>query len=406
MQIDNALLNHETSSLVIEYSFIDYVLDTGLVIDMKTEVTAREITFESLEVIVDRPLSLSLDIRVFLDESKKINVVLPIDEPIFEQRNNYVLIRRVQRRLVLNKYLEIAWQLFSKIDGRNSAKEILNGFSKDDLGSCRKLLALFIAEKVVCPSPQRIRRFIHQATKKGMLPGGDLNLGEILELVTDNIYREYPDSRRISMRSEVPQKLKALYSVIESRRSYRNYNGQPIHRSDFESILLCACGVTGKLNWQHNELRLRAYPSSGGLYAVEIYPIIFRVEGIQSGIYHYRAFQNELEIVQENIQQSQFIRVALPEEREMLSGVAAMFCLVSNFNRHEKKYGEGGYRMMIAEAGHISENIILVSTALGINARPFGGVFDDLLHASLGFKSQGEQFLLSVICGYCGSKNK
>ena len=83
----------------------------------------------------------------------------------------------------------------------------------------------------------------------------------------------------------------------------------------------------------------------------------------------------------------------------MVSGAAAMICLTGNFRRHERKYGEGGYRMLIAEAGHISQNLVLASTALGLAARPFGGVFDGLLNQDLGLQETEEEFLLGVLVG-------
>jgi SagB-type dehydrogenase family enzyme len=90
----------------------------------------------------------------------------------------------------------------------------------------------------------------------------------------------------------------------------------------------------------------------------------------------------------------------------MLAGVAVMICLTGNFARHERKYGQGGYRMMVAEAGHISENLILAATALGISARPFGGVFDDMLNSLLLPNPTEEQFLLSIIFGYHTQPNE
>ena len=84
----------------------------------------------------------------------------------------------------------------------------------------------------------------------------------------------------------------------------------------------------------------------------------------------------------------------------MVAGAAALFCLVGFFPRHERKYGEGGYRMMVAEAGHISQNLILAATASGLSARPFGGVFDDLVNHDLGLDAAEEQFLLAVLVGH------
>jgi nitroreductase len=55
--------------------------------------------------------------------------------------------------------------------------------------------------------------------------------------------------------------------------------------------------------------------------------------------------------------------------------------------------------MLVAEAGHLSQNLVLAATALELGARPFGGVFDDLLNHELGLDSSDEQFLLSVLVG-------
>jgi SagB-type dehydrogenase family enzyme len=87
----------------------------------------------------------------------------------------------------------------------------------------------------------------------------------------------------------------------------------------------------------------------------------------------------------------------------MVAGAAALFCLTGCFLRHERKYGEGGYRMLVAEAGHISQNLILAATALGLSARPFGGVFDGLLNHELGLNTPDEQFLLAVLVGQAGA---
>jgi nitroreductase len=58
--------------------------------------------------------------------------------------------------------------------------------------------------------------------------------------------------------------------------------------------------------------------------------------------------------------------------------------------------------MLVAETGHISQNLILAATALGLSARPFGGVFDDLLNHELGLDTEQEQVLLSVLVGHTG----
>jgi SagB-type dehydrogenase family enzyme len=126
------------------------------------------------------------------------------------------------------------------------------------------------------------------------------------------------------------------------------------------------------------------------------------VDDLDPAVYHYRSADNLLEVVKPGLDPTSFARAALPMEREMVAGAAAMICLTGSFVRHERKYGQGGYRMLVAEAGHISQNLVLAATALGLSARPFGGVFDDLLNQDLGLDGDDEQFLLGVLIGHAG----
>jgi len=253
-------------------------------------------------------------------------------------------------------------------------------------------------------SGRAVGRFLHWATRKGVLPAGGLSGDEVLQLATDGEYREHRGASRIRLQSPVPERLRGFHALTRARRSLRDYRGLPLARSEFEALLSTACGVSGTMSWSGREVQLRAYPSSGALYTVEIYPVVYRVEGLGPAVYHYRPVENVLEVVRPDFDWANVVTAALPMEREMVSGAAAMICLVGSFLRHERKYGQGGYRMMVAESGHISQNIVLAATALGLSARPFGGVFDDLLNENLGLDDEHEQFLLSVIVGHAGGE--
>jgi SagB-type dehydrogenase family enzyme len=198
---------------------------------------------------------------------------------------------------------------------------------------------------------------------------------------------------------DVLKRLRPFHSLTRARRSSRDYRGAAITRAELDAILHTACGVTGTMTAVEPELPLRAYPSSGALYAAEIYPAAFRVQALRPGVYHYRAIENLLEAVRPGIDPAAIVSAALPVEREMVAGAAVLVCLTGRFRRHERKYGEGGYRILVAEAGHISQNLVLAATALGLSARPFGGVFDDLVNQALGLDGDEEQFLLSVLVG-------
>ncbi len=261
------------------------------------------------------------------------------------------------------------------------------------------MLAALATSGAIDVSGRPVGRFVHMATKKGVLPAGGLEGDAVLHLATDADYRTYPEAPRIAVSQSVPDRLRPFHALTRARRSQRDYHGLALRRSDFDALLYTACGVTGSMSWEGREVKLRAYPSSGALYAVEIYPAVFRVEGLEPAVYHYRAVEHVLEVVRPHLDLAIFAGAALPVERAMMAGASTLLCLTGRFPRHERKYGEGGYRMLVAEAGHLSQNLILAATALGLNARPFGGVFDDLLNHDLGLNTSEEQFLLAVLIG-------
>jgi SagB-type dehydrogenase family enzyme len=342
--------------------------------------------------------------RTYMDDDGAIRFALPNGEPKIESHPGCTVMRRLRREVAVSADCGLIWRLVRMTDGSLTVAEILAGLSADERAVTAQLLADLAAIGVIDVSGRPIARFLHSATKKGVLPAGGLVGDQVQKLATDSNYRGYPEAPRIALNPVVPEPLRGFHALTRARRSRRDYLGL-LTRAELEALLHSACGVTGAMPWGGRETKLRAYPSSGALYAVEIYPLVLRVEGLDPAVYHYRAVENVLEVVR-SVDQGAIIGAMLPMERQMVSGAAAMICLTGNFPRHERKYGEGGYRMLIAEAGHISQNLVLAATALGLAARPFGGVFDGLLNQVLGLEVPEEEFLLSVLVGRTGGDDR
>ena len=387
----------------------DYVFETDLLVDGPRE---RRITgwTEEANPPVDhvRPMLLPCT-RTWLDNEGAVRFGLPLSEPLVEPHPGCTVIRRIRREVAVSGNSSVLWRLIQWMDGASSVAEILTRFPgrpASERAVAAQALAALAATGAIDVSGRPVGRFLHLATKKGVLPAGGLEGDEVLRLATDGNYRAYPQAPRITVTQSVPDRLRTFHELTRSRRSSqasrasRDYRGPALDRSDFDALLHTACGVTGAMPWAGREVKLRAYPSSGALYAVEIYPVVFRVEGLAPGVYHYRAVENALEVVKPVVDPAGIVGAALPVERDMVAGAAALFCLAGCFPRHERKYGQGGYRMLVAEAGHISQNMVLAATALGLSVRPFGGVFDGLLNHNLGLDEAEEQFLLAVLVGH------
>jgi SagB-type dehydrogenase family enzyme len=378
----------------------DYVFDPDLLIEGRRERKMTRWTGEPDPVPdVVRPM-LRLGARVCTDGEGALRFYLPPEEPIIERHPECTVMRKTHREVVVSGNPGTLWCLIREMDGTRTVAEICSNIPISERGVVVRMLASLAATGAVDISGRPISRFLHSATKKGVVPAGGLESDEVLQLATDGNYRAYPQARRIPVGQSVPDRLRSFHALTRLRRSRRDYLGHVVRREDFDALLQTACGITGMMPWAGREVKLRAYPASGALYAVEIYPVVLRVESLEPGVYHYRALESVLEVVRSNVDPAYFVSAALPVERQMVAGAAAMICLTAFFPRHERKYGQGGYRMLVAEAGHVSQNLVLAATALGLSARPFGGVFDDLLNDELGLDRDEEQFLLAVLVGH------
>jgi len=380
----------------------DYVFETDLLIDgpRQRRIVAWHDHAHPLADDV-RPMLVPCA-RTWMDAEGAVRFSLPQGEPTVEPHADCTLMRRIRRESAVAGNTSVVWTLIARMDGTNTVADILAGLPAEQRSPAARLLAALAAIGAVDVSGRPVGQFIHAATKKGVLPAGGLEGEQVLHLATDGQYLTYPDALRIAVSQVTPDRLRAFHALTRARRSHRDYGGPAIRRADFDAILHTACGVTGSMAWAGRDVKLRAYPSSGALYAVAIYPVVFGVDGLEPAVYHYRAVENVLEVVRANLDPTSLVDAALPVERAMVSSASVLFCLTGCFERHERKYGEGGYRMLVAETGHISQNLILAATALGLSARPFGGVFDSLLNHDLGLDGNKEQFLLGVLVGNHG----
>jgi SagB-type dehydrogenase family enzyme len=383
----------------------EYAFDSDLLVDGTPERRSTRWTAEGVPLMVGVRPMLVPGVRTWMDQQGAVRFSIPPGEPVVERDPGCIIMRRSRRQVAISGRSQLVWRLVEQIDGGTSVDDILHRCSPGQQEEALHLLSALLATGTIDTSGRPVSRFIHSATIKGVLPAGGLGNDEVLKLATDGEYRAYPGSLRVSVAQEVPARLRSFHTLIASRRSQRDYTGESVRRQELDALLHTACGITGSLPWAEREVKLRAYPSSGALYAVEIYPVILRVDGLTPGVYHYRAVESLLELVR-RLNFDDLVRAALPVERKMLAGSAALVCLVGSFRRHERKYGEGGYRMLVAEAGHISQNLVLAATGLGLSARPFGGVFDTLMNEDLGLESSDEQFLLSVLVGHTAGSSR
>jgi SagB-type dehydrogenase family enzyme len=150
---------------------------------------------------------------------------------------------------------------------------------------------------------------------------------------------------RLTLSSE-----RALESVLQVRRSVREYSRKPLTRDELAQLLWAAQGVTGPEG-------LRSAPSAGALYPLEVDVVIGDVDGLPSAIYRYKPDRHELVLTREGDRRRELRTAALGQD--CVEAAAAVIALAGVYERTTGKYGERGIRYVHMEVGHVAQNVCL-----------------------------------------------
>lgn len=154
----------------------------------------------------------------------------------------------------------------------------------------------------------------------------------------------------------------SLEEVIHRRRSERSFVPQKLTLEQVGQLLWATQGETDKRG------RLRAAPSAGALYPLEVYLLS------DEGLFHYFPSGHRLEVVFEQDKRQFLAQGALFQNCITAAPVSIVICAV--YERMTHKYGQRGLRYVDTEAGHAAENLHLQAVALGLSSVCVGA-FDD-----------------------------
>jgi SagB-type dehydrogenase family enzyme len=153
----------------------------------------------------------------------------------------------------------------------------------------------------------------------------------------------------------------SLEAAIAGRRSVRAFTDQALALEEVGQLLWAAQGVT--------DLRgLRAAPSAGALYPLELYV------ALPDGLYHYVPADHSLvrlstDDLREGLWQAGVRQDALRE-------APVVFVFAAVMARTSGRYGARAPRYVHMEIGHAAQNLALQAVALGLGSVPIGAMDD------------------------------
>jgi SagB-type dehydrogenase family enzyme len=199
-------------------------------------------------------------------------------------------------------------------------------------------------------------------------------------------------------RPELPQT--PFAGLVEARRSEREFGAGGLALAELAAIVHAGYGRTHQLLEDAppgTGPQLRAVPSGGGLYPLELSVFAWRVHGLEAGLYHLDPLRHALEVVRSGDLVSEVgSAMVYPEPA---TRCAVLLVLSAVFWRTRFKYGLRGYRFALLEAGHVMQNLVLASTAFGLASVPLGGFFDARLDELLALDGVEQSTLYAVAIG-------
>ncbi len=212
-------------------------------------------------------------------------------------------------------------------------------------------------------------------------------------------YNYFPQLQRVELPREVPPTRCSLEEAIWRRRSVRDFTGEPLTLGELSQLLLLTYGVTGAYEFAGGNIQqVRAAPSGGALYPVELYVIAQQTADLPVGAYHYCVSDHALERLPDPANLAQEIET-LSHYKNILVNASALFVFTAVFARNTFKYGDRGYRFILLDAGHAAQNLLLVTAALDLGAVALGGFRDDQLSAMVGADGVNEAAVYLVAVG-------
>jgi SagB-type dehydrogenase family enzyme len=179
-----------------------------------------------------------------------------------------------------------------------------------------------------------------------------------------------------------------LWTILARERSGGAEGGR-LKQTQLSQLLWSGLGFTFGLE--------RAHAHSQEVSSLEAYVLVFDVQDIFAGSYHYNPREHTLSQLRMEDQRERFAEGMLaPVEAD---AQAAVICLTGLPARHRVAHGGRGYRYALLDAGAACQNVVLAATALGLAAQVVTDFYDADIVALLGLGGRGEWPLCLVTVG-------
>ena len=219
------------------------------------------------------------------------------------------------------------------------------------------------------------------------------------EKIAPDLYKEFVGAKKIQLETEFPAITEPISEVINRRVSNRDFRRSVLSLEKLSVLLGQSYGVRGTVPaYNRRDVKLRKFPTPGGLQCTECYLTVNEVEDIPQGLYHYNPTQNCLELIERGNFRWRVASCCF--QHEWLAEASIVIFIASDISRLTWKYGVyKSYRLAHLETGVASQTLHLVATALELGSCMVFAFDDQRADSLLGLDGRWEFTTLLVAVG-------
>lgn len=207
----------------------------------------------------------------------------------------------------------------------------------------------------------------------------------------------YPRLDSIKLEKEFSSKMKTSFDkVLYNRKSTRDFKSKLLTTKELSTLLYFSSGVRSIVKNDWNTSR-RFYPSGGARFPLEAYVILYNNTELEKGVYHYNVRHHSLEILKKGDYLNELKKGLDPP---WLKDANMAILTTAVFGRNQIKYGDRGYRLILAESGHLAQNVYLIAASLNMGCCALGGYIDFAINDLLDIDGVNESVLYATVIGY------
>ena len=180
-----------------------------------------------------------------------------------------------------------------------------------------------------------------------------------------------------------------LLELLKKPKSSRVYTQENMSLLQLSFLLWAAQGI--KSIRGRSYATIRTAPCGGARHPFETYLLVRQVEGLLPGVYHYLPMTHQLELLEEledREAMTQLVDLSLCGQAWAAKANVVFYWSFVPY-RSEWRYGIYAHRMVLADLGHVGENLYLACTALGLGTCGIGAYDQALCDKT--FRLDGEE---------------